>query len=348
MTIIDELPNGPHQNLKITGLTHENYTKFLDFIEPTLMCSVRKLKLVNCSLRRYSSYKKIIEKFLFVTHVTFECCTTDVVFDESLSQIIGDEDHENDFTFVMEEFDNRKFKDDENFVAMALFVTHLEVIYSDSYIACLFSISPLKSLRHGGFGDPRVIFMMLLSCPDLKELHVFEYSKNFVNFMRKFDDEKDCPSLKNRLEVFTVDHMYDHYLSLTPAQMTWRQLKRMEPLAMISFLQTQRESLKELTIMNCPSNGDLVLMSSLLNIEKLEMGIENFQEIEGALNFQRALEKSLKQMRLHGRVKKMETMKAFVSQFRGKKIYFHKSKIIHKFNFQSSQMLRLLTAILST
>lgn len=62
-------------------------------------------------------------------------------------------------------------------------------------------------------------------------------------------------------------------------------------------------------------------MSSLLNIEKLEMGVENMQEIQGALNFERVLsrnEKPLKEMRLHGRVKKMETLKAFVSQFRGK------------------------------
>lgn len=257
--------------------------------------------------------------FLMATHVTFECCTVEATYYEHGSQDVGPEEHQNDFKLETTQYDSRKFNGDSSFVAMALFVTHLEILYSDAYLACVFTVSPLKYLRHGGFGDPRVIFMMLWSCPDLKELHVFEYSKNFVNFCRKFDDDKDCPSIKNRLEKFTVDHMYDHYLTFEQPLMTFRQLKRTEPLAMISFLQSQRESLREMTIMNCPSNGDLVLMSSILKIEKLELGIESMQEIQGALNFERVLsnEMTLKELKLHGDARKMRTLKAFVSQFKG-------------------------------
>lgn len=261
MTIIDELPGGPNVNLKICGLTNENFMKIPEFISADVMQSVRRLKLVNCKLRRYSSFKIVMEYFLLATHVTFECCTVETAFDVNGVQDVGPETHQNDFIIENREVDSRTFKEeDENIVAMSLFVTHLEIIYSDSYLGCLFTVSPLKYLCHGGFGDPRVIFMMLWSCPDIKELHVFEYSKNFVNFIRKFDEDKESPSINNRLEKLTVDHMYDHYLAFEEPQMTYRKVKRLEPLAMVSFLQTQRESLKELTVMNCPSNGNLKML----------------------------------------------------------------------------------------
>ena len=88
---------------------------------------------------------------------------------------------------------------------------------------------------------------------------------------------------------------------------------------MAAFLQTQTESLKEFSILNSPSNTELsILMALLKNLEKLEFGAENLQANDGDWGFIREVagEPNLKELRIHGEVKRMETLNSFVDQFK--------------------------------